>query len=205
MKKKGIISVFMVIFLGLLINVNAQTNVSKRWSKKAAEKWFHQKEWLGGLQLKPHKTVNIQEFAKQYRLNKVYWAEAFAFLKNHDLQNLALGKYPIDGDNVTASVTQASTKDFGKTKWESHRKYIDLQYVITGEERIGVCPVAKATVTNAYNEKKDAANYNAEGKIYNAVPGIFFIFFPTDAHRPNITPGGNKPDKKIVIKIKVAE
>ncbi len=212
MKKKVILSLLLATVSALVIHVNAQSKNSKATSKKAAEKWFNTLEWLGGLQLKPHKSVDAVEFVKQYRRNKIYWNKAFAFLKDNDLQKLANGKYKIvqgtpggDGDNVFATVTEDSTKDFDKTKWESHRKYIDLQYVIKGEEKIGVCPVAKATVTNAYNEKKDVANYTAEGKIYTAVPGTFFIFFPTDAHRPNITTGGNNADKKIVIKIKVAK
>ena len=128
--------------------------------------------------------------------------KAFAYLKNTDLNKIAKGKYPIDGDNVFASVTADSSKNFDKTNWESHRKYIDIQYVINGEEMIGVYPVSKATVTKEYDEKRDAANYSADGKLYSATPGTFFIFFPSDAHRPNITPGGNLVVKKIVIKVK---
>jgi beta-galactosidase beta subunit len=43
---------------------------------------------------------------------------------------------------------------------------------------------------------------SGEGKIYAVPAGTFILFFPIDAHRPNITPGGNKVVKKIVIKIK---
>ena len=190
----------LLIFCFTVITIPAQT-----FTKHTAKKWFNKKEWLGGLALTPHKSVNVQEFARQYHLNKKYWDEAFAYLKNTDLNTIAKGKYPIEGDNVFASVTIDSTKNFDKTNWESHKKYIDIQYVILGAEKIGVYPVAKATVTKAYDEKRDAANYSAPGKLYDAVPGTFFIFFPSDAHRPNITPGGNKPDKKIVIKVKYAE
>jgi YhcH/YjgK/YiaL family protein len=178
---------------------------TNEWTKNKSKKWFKEKEWLGGLELKPHKTVDVQEFARQYHLNKSYWDKAFAFLKNTDLNKIAKGKYPIDGENVYASVTADSSKNFDKTNWESHRKYIDIQYVINGEEKIGVYPVSKATVTKEYDDKKDAANYSADGKLYSATPGTFFIFFPSDAHRPNITPGGNKVVKKIVIKVRVAE
>jgi len=178
---------------------------TNEWTKNKSKKWFKEKEWLGGLELKPHKTVDVQEFARQYHLNKSYWDKAFAFLKNTDLNKIAKGKYPIDGENVYASVTADSSKNFDKTNWESHRKYIDIQYVINGEEKIEVYPVSKATVTKEYDDKKDAANYSADGKLYSATPGTFFIFFPSDAHRPNITPGGNKVVKKIVIKVRAAE
>ncbi|MEP6673624.1 MAG: YhcH/YjgK/YiaL family protein [Ferruginibacter sp.] len=200
MKKKILLSFLTLIVAALLLNVSAQS--TNNWSKHKAKKWMKKKEWAGGLQLNPHKTTNAQEFAHQYEINKTYWDKAFAFLKEHDLNTIAKGKYPIDAENVTASVTFDSSKDFEKTKWESHRKFIDLQYVIEGEEKIGLYPVAKATVIKEYDDKKDVANYEAPGKLYSAKPGTFFLFFPSDAHRPNITPGGNKPVKKIVIKIR---
>ena len=194
-----------LLFGGSFLFMTAVAQNTNEWTKNKSKKWFKEKEWLGGLELKPHKTVDVQEFARQYHLNKSYWDKAFAFLKNTDLNKIAKGKYPIDGENVYASVTADSSKNFDKTNWESHRKYIDIQYVINGEEKIGVYPVSKATVTKEYDDKKDAANYSADGKLYSATPGTFFIFFPSDAHRPNITPGGNKVVKKIVIKVRVAE
>lgn len=202
MSKQIIASIFSVFLSFSVISLAAQI---QPLSKKEAHKWFEKKEWLNGAQLTPHKSIDEQEFARQYQLNKKYWDEAFTFLKEHDLSTLAKGKHPIDGDNVYASVTEDPTKDFDKTTWESHRKYIDLQCVITGEEKMGVYPVAKSTVTKEYDDKKDVANYTAKGKFYTASGGTFFIFFPQSAHRPNITPGGNKVEKKIVIKIRVAE
>jgi YhcH/YjgK/YiaL family protein len=204
--KKGIaFTALLILFSALSGSVSAQNMATKAMTKKEAKKWFKKQEWLGGLQLKPHKSIDAEAFAKQYRLNKKYWDETFAFMKNNDLQKMTKGKYPIDGDHVFATITEDPTKDFNKTNWESHRNYIDLQYIIEGEEKIGVSPVAKATVTKPYNEKHDAANYTADGKIYSAVPGTFFLFFPSDAHRPSITPGGNKVVKKLVIKIEVAK
>ncbi|MGN6163479.1 MAG: YhcH/YjgK/YiaL family protein [Flavisolibacter sp.] len=194
------IVLFSVILFSFLVHANAQTT-----NKKEAKKWFKKKEWLGDVPLQPSKSIDAQEFYRQYQINKTYWDKAFAFLKAHDLRTLASGKYEIDGENVFASVTESPSKDFDKTNWESHRNYVDLQYVIDGKELIGVNPVAKSTVTHPYDEKKDAANYTADGKIYEATPGTFFIFFPTDAHRPNITPGGNKVVKKLVIKVRAAE
>ncbi|HUZ61211.1 MAG TPA: YhcH/YjgK/YiaL family protein [Hanamia sp.] len=198
MKKKLLFLLLMLVFSGFCLSTKAQSPTSK----KENEKWFKKQEWLGGLKLQPHSTVKVQEFARQYRANKKYWDETFAFLKNHDLTKLAPGKYPIDGENVYAFVTDDPTKDYDQSKWESHRKYIDLQYVISGEEKIGVTPVADVKVTEPYNAEKDIAHYSGPGKLYIAKPGTFFIFFPGTAHRPNITTGGNKKDQKIVIKIR---
>lgn len=201
MKKKFQVVLFTFLIAALFSQARAQSD-SVSGSNHKAKKWMKKKEWAGGLTLNPHKTTDASEFARQYALNKTYWDKAFAFLKEHDLNNIAKGKYVIDADNVTASVTIDSSKDLEKTKWESHRRFVDLQYVIDGEELIGLYPVNKATLVKEYDEKKDVANYTAEGKLYSAKPGTFFLFFPSDAHRPNITPGGNKPVKKIVIKIK---
>ncbi|MBV9987464.1 MAG: YhcH/YjgK/YiaL family protein [Chitinophagaceae bacterium] len=189
-----VLFVVLALAMGSLV-VNAQD----------AERWVAKKDWAGGLALMPHSSTNLKEFQRQYKLNKAYWDAAFAFMRNNDLVNMPKGKYPIDSNNVYATITEDPSKDFEKTNWESHRKYIDLQYIITGDEIIGVSPVAQSTVTKEYDEKKDVANYSAEGKMEHSVPGTFFLFFPSDAHRPNITPGGNKPVKKLVIKIRYAE
>jgi biofilm protein TabA len=168
------------------------------------DKWFKQKEYLNGLKAEPHESVDKVEFARQYNANKDLWDAAFAYLKNTNLQTLPVGKYTIVPDKVTVSVTEDSTKNFEKTNWESHRKMVDIQYIVRGEEKMGVAPVSTAKVIRPYDEKRDAANYEVEGKYYVSTPDKFFIFFPTDAHRPNITTGGNKPDKKIVIKVLAA-
>jgi len=201
MKKTFIFSALLLLFIS--VQSFAQ-NAEGNFTKHQAKKWFNKKEWLNGANLHPHNSINKQAFARQYLLNKNYWNKAFVFLATHNLDSLPKGKYVIDGDNVTASVTADSSKDFENTKWESHRKFIDLQCIISGEEKMGISPVEKATVTKEYDDKRDVANYTAEGKFYVAGARTFFIFFPSDVHRPNITPGGNKVVKKIVIKIRVA-
>ncbi|MCU7548924.1 YhcH/YjgK/YiaL family protein [Chitinophagaceae bacterium LB-8] len=205
MKKVFILLLLFFFASSIFVSSNAQSAPDTRKSQHKEKKWFKKKEWLGGLKIQPHSSVNVHEFARQYQLNKAYWDKAFAFLKEKDLKTLPNGKYTIEGDQVFASVTENPTKNYDSTQWESHKKYIDIQYVIAGEERMGVNPVAQSTVTKSYNEAKDVANYSGEGKIYSATPEYFFIFFPTDAHRPNITPGGNKPDKKITIKVRYTE
>jgi len=197
MKKVLSAALFAVILLSVQ-TVSAQT-------KAEADKWFAAREYLDGLKIVPAPSTNIAEFAKQYKLNKAEWDKAFAYLKNTDLDKLPVGKYPIDGDVVFASVTDNPTKPYDQTVWESHRKYIDLQYVITGSEKMGEAPVASAEVTDPYNEAKDVAHYKVEGVQYEATQGTFFLFFPTDAHRVNIKVDGVEHDKKIVIKIKVVE
>jgi len=174
-------------------------------TKKQVNEWYEKKEWLAGMPLQPHKSINKTVFARQYQLNKNYWDKAFAFLKEHDLSTMAPGRYTIDSNNVFAIITENPTKDFDSAKWESHRNYIDLHLVISGEEKIGAADMTKLTVTMPYDASKDLINYSVDGNFYTAVSGTFFLFFLSDAHRPGITTNGNKPDKKIVIKIRYAE
>jgi YhcH/YjgK/YiaL family protein len=192
----------MVLLLFLSFTATA---FSQGWTEKTAAKWLDKKEWKNGLKQNVHPSVNKVVFAEQYQRNKAAWDKAFAFMRDSDLANIKPGKYVIDGDNVYATITEGPEKEFDKSAWESHRKYTDLQYVIKGKEKIGVAPVATATVTKPYDEAKDGANYTAEGKYYVAEPGTFFLFFPTDAHRPNIKVDGYDTVKKLVIKIRVVE
>lgn len=193
-------SLFVTFGLG---HLSAQST-NQGWSAHKAKKWLKKKEWLNGLAITPHSSIDKVHFATQYHLNQAAWDKAFAYLKNTDLNTLATGRHVIDGDNVYAIVTEAPSKDYEKTAFESHRKYIDLQYVITGEEIMSKAPLPSVSINKPYDEKADIAFYTGEGMMYTVPAGTFMLFFPTEAHRPNITPGGNKVVKKIVIKVKVA-
>src|SRR5688572_23315232 len=84
------------LIIASVLSVNAQSGADTAITKSKAAKWFKKKEWLNGAPLKPHKSINRQELARQYRINKAYWDKAFAFLKEQNLQTIAKGKYPID-------------------------------------------------------------------------------------------------------------
>jgi YhcH/YjgK/YiaL family protein len=158
---------------------------------------------LKGLAIQPHASVNRQEFALQYAANKQLWDKAFEFLRSNKLSELAPGKYPLMGDSVFVSVTYGPEKAFEATKWEAHRKYIDLQYIASGKEKMGVAPLVKAKEVMPYNETKDVANYETEGTFHVADSTHFFLFFPQDVHRPNIKVEEGDV-RKVVIKILAA-
>src|SRR6478735_10617147 len=115
------ISFLLVVFLFSLpgLQVFAQAD-SMQSAAQAANTWFQQKEWLNGLEMQPHQSVDKATFARQYQLHKDYWDKAFAFLKNNDLQTMAPGRYAIDSTNVYAMITENPTKDMDSAKWESH-------------------------------------------------------------------------------------
>jgi len=201
---KTALLLFSAIFL-FHINASAQSP-DNDWTQKKALKWFKGGEWTNGMSLKVDRSVNLVEFARQYHKNKAYWDLVFKWLRDNDPATVAPGKYVLDSMNVTVNVTDApSTKAFEKTSWEGHSKYIDLQYIARGKEKMGIAPISKAIVSKPYNAKNDNGVYyiaEADSKYVVAKPGTFLLFFPSDAHRPNIKVKGYNQVKKIVFKIK---
>ncbi|MCW0483227.1 YhcH/YjgK/YiaL family protein [Gaoshiqia sediminis] len=168
------------------------------------KEWFNQGEWAEGISVKAHESVDVKEFHKQYQARPDVWKSVFQFLKQ-DLSALEVGKYPLAGDLAFAMVSEYQTKLPENAKWEAHKKYIDLQYVISGEEKMGVLPLEKVANPEEYNETKDLIFYGEnEGDYFTATPEAFFLFFPTDVHRPSILVGESKPVKKVVVKIAVS-
>lgn len=166
------------------------------------DRWFAEKTWLNGLSRAPHESIDRHEFSKQYRENKVLWDKAFAYLKETDLIHLKPGRYAIDGENVFALVTEGPTRELDKTRWEAHKNYNDIHFVIIGKETMGLAPVAGAVIAQEYDASRDIAFYTSEGKYYTSDTGNFFIAFTKDAHRPGIKADGSDTVKKVVIKIR---
>jgi YhcH/YjgK/YiaL family protein len=166
--------------------------------------WFAGKTWAEGLSLTLDASVNVEEFYKQYHARPELWKAVFGFMTK-DLSALEVGKYPIVDGQVTAIVSEYNSKEPEDAKWEAHRKFIDLQYVISGEERMGVMPLAEAQNGGEYQAEKDVIFYGEnDGPLYVANPENYFLFFTTDLHRPGIKAAEPVPVKKLVIKIAVA-
>jgi biofilm protein TabA len=175
------------------------------WSSKKTDKWFEKGDWLHGWQVKPDESINRKAFAVSYFKNKERWDKAILFLKSHDLSGLEIKRYDIDGDNLYAPVSEYLTKNEEDARFEAHKKYIDIQYVVSGKELIGVAPKSqKKDVLEPYDGTKDIEFLiitGGENRL--AIPDRFFIFFPEDAHRPGLKDGENSPVRKIVVKVKV--
>ena len=180
---------------------NSKTDPAK-WSDNEVNEWFNKKEWLQGWQVLPDASVNKRSLAIQYHKNQRHWDQAFHLLKDADLKNLPLGKQELEGQHVFVTVSEYQAKQKSDTRYESHRKYIDIQYVITGKELIGITTAEKVAVDEPYNSEKDVAFYKyEEGNYREATPENFLVFFPEDIHRPSITTGDSTMVKKIVVKI----
>ncbi|MGI8634326.1 MAG: YhcH/YjgK/YiaL family protein [Segetibacter sp.] len=208
MKKSFFLSLITTIYLGsLLIGCHSSAHLSKDGVNEGdVARWYNDHQWLNGLQLTPHGSINKQEFSRQYLKNKKWWDEAFQYIKTQDLANLKPGSYVIDSGNVIATISELSPKEKEQVNWEAHRNFNDLQYIIRGKAKMGVTPISdpEAKVTVPYNDKADTETFSdAGGKFYDAEPGTFFIFTPKDIHRPAFKVAGYDIIKKIVIKVRV--
>jgi len=112
--------------------------------------------------------------------------KAFEFLKTTDLENLPLEKIQIDGDDIFAIPQKYSTKEESEGKWEAHRKYIDIQYLVSGSENIGFVLVDYLEELEPYDDEKDVEFFSGEGDYVQIHDGEFVVFFPDDAHKPGL-------------------
>lgn len=130
------------------------------------------------------------------------FAKAVEFVKNNDLSTLPLGRNEICGDEVFANVMEAQPRSQAEAPVEIHRKYIDIQIPISGDEVMGYTPLSELPAID-FDDAGDAALYPvgfAARDYFNVKRGQFVIFFPQDGHAPAITP---VPLKKIVLKVAV--
>lgn len=128
--------------------------------------------------------------------------KGFEWIKNNDLKNMQDGRYDIDDKNY-ANLQSYLTKD--DAPYEGHRDYIDIQYMVDGEELSGVTDYSNCLVKEEYNKEKDIEflKNNGNETFYNIKEGEFFVFFPHDAHKPAIKAGENKIVKKVIVKVHV--
>lgn len=202
---KKIIAGIMILITFLGLTGSKSASDPSTWSSKQVDKWFKKGEWSEGWTVTPDASINKKEFAILYFKNKERWAKAFKFLRNNDLTKLDVKRYDIDGDNLFATVSEYQSKNEESAKFEAHRKYIDIQYVISGKEIMNLAPISTLKeVLTPYDAAKDIEFITVSKVVnYKASPSNFFIFFPDDAHRPGLKDGSNSTVRKIVIKVKV--
>jgi YhcH/YjgK/YiaL family protein len=117
------------------------------------------------------------------------------------------GRAVIDGDNVYAEVQAYDTIAEGEPTFEGHVSYIDIQYVVEGEEIIAWANIDDVTVTTAYDvDKGDFWLGNAPAERVTNIRlkgGQLAVLYPTDAHAPRRAAGASAPVRKLVVKVAI--
>jgi YhcH/YjgK/YiaL family protein len=127
------------------------------------------------------------------------------FLSRTDLSSLPLGRHELAGDPVYLSLTEYQTRPASEKRWEGHKQYVDLQIVVSGEEYIGVLPVASLTPNTEYSAGKDVLFFDppAGSSAIMMTPGYFCLLFPEDGHQPGFHPDSARNVRKAVFKIRI--
>lgn len=193
------------LFLLLLFSCDKQkSNKPDDWNKEELNSWFDDGSWKGDWNATADESLDKKTFAVQYSKNSKLWEKAFTFLREKDLVNLEPGRYDIEGEKLYAIVLEYSSKDKEDTNFEAHKKYADIQYVIKGEELIGVTDLGTTKELIPYDIEKDIAFFTTNKDEYKvATNKNYFIFFPHNSHRPSIKVGENSEVKKIVLKVQL--
>ncbi len=125
------------------------------------------------------------------------------WLQSQDLSKLSAGRHELDGTNLFAVISEYETKPKAQGKWEAHKRYIDIQYLISGTEWIGYAPL-DACRLGAYDEAKDFQEIlEAAGDFLTVRAGMFMLLAPQDAHLPGVAVVSPAPVKKAVVKVLV--
>tara|TARA_B100001971_G_C18218570_1_gene555570 strand:- start:1200 stop:1688 length:489 start_codon:yes stop_codon:yes gene_type:complete len=119
---------------------------------------------------------------------------------------LSDGEHSIVGKEMFARVMTCFTGRREDAILESHRTYVDIQIVLDGEEAIAIWPTRTLTPRTSYDSDRDVVFYNLPADSAAEIvlkPGLFAVFFPQDAHMPQLMSGAACQIRKLVIKATV--
>lgn len=149
--------------------------------------------------------TDFAQLEEQIAANPEQWKAAYEFIKSNDFATLSLGRHQIVPDGAYANVLEYVSDT--TARFEAHRDYIDVQIIVSGEENICVAKLDDAIeCTTEYSKEQDVVFYATADNIrsYDADSAGWYIFFPSDLHRP----GYARVDapcsmRKVVVKIPV--
>ncbi len=131
------------------------------------------------------------------------WNTAFEFLDSIS-SDAEEKKYEIQGNDVYAIIASYNTIE--SHKFEAHREYVDIQFLLEGQEIIESTALNGLTVDTPYDPEKDVEFYvkrDSRNTVSHLMPGLFIAFFTHDAHMPGVSVGESPAFvKKVVVKIR---
>jgi YhcH/YjgK/YiaL family protein len=140
--------------------------------------------------------------AKLYHGLGPAFIKAFEYLQHTDFWIMEKGKYEIDGQRLFAIVNEYDTVAAAGEQMEAHKKYIDVQYIVHGEELIGHDLLRGQAPSKEYDAEADYMLFGEKPGFFSKLQeGYFAIFFPSDLHMPNLMVETPARVKKVVIKI----
>ena len=141
------------------------------------------------------------------KLNNQYLINAIEIIKNTDFSRISDGKHIVIDDSFYFILISYTTEELtSKILAESHKRFIDLHFIITGEEKIGYADSSNSKViVENYDLEKDTELYSSvfNESFFILKKDMFVLFYPEDIHRPGIRNNKTIPVRKIVFKVKL--
>ena len=130
--------------------------------------------------------------------------DAIAYLKTLDMERLADGKYVVD-DDFYYMVQSYATRTPENCRLESHRAFVDIQWMIHGTDAIRCASINDLKEKIPYDVDKDVMFWEEKENMLEVVlnDGSYLVLYPEDAHEPGLAVGACTPVKKIVAKIRM--
>jgi len=146
--------------------------------------------------------VSSLQQASRYAMLHPKFAEAFAFLARPDLAALPTGKQVLDGERMFALIQDYQTKPRSEGVLEAHRRYIDIQFIVSGVEAIGYAPYAVQPEREPFTPERDIGFYLGTFTPCRLEAGMLAILWPEDAHAPGLQADDSPAMvRKVVIKV----
>lgn len=131
-------------------------------------------------------------------------ARALDFIAGKDWLRAAYGRYEIPGCGAYVNCSRNTQREDNPV-FEAHRRYIDLQYIVQGDEVIRWAHTDRLAETQAYSEADDYALFRGEAQAELRLhAGDWAVFFPEDAHAPCIRLD-SETCLKLVVKLPIEE
>ena len=132
-------------------------------------------------------------------------AKALEILKDKSLAEKENGRYDVEADELYYIVQRYQSRTIEESKFEAHKKYIDIQFVAQGREILGYSPLGNLETEQGYSEENDCALYRVPSD-YTAVnlkQGMFCVLWPSDGHMPGCQLNGPIDVVKVVVKVRI--
>lgn len=152
--------------------------------------------------------TNINDKLQNSSLTKdIQFCIDYAEKNREKILSLENGSYDVGYNGIKMNVGKYFTKKENDKFWESHKRYLDVQIMIDGSERV-VFNDIRNMKEKSFDPERDLVILEGN-KLFDIVieNGDVLVFFPNDVHKPelDILDSENEEEcenkKKIVTKV----
>lgn len=150
--------------------------------------------------------LDTMENAKQYQGLNSDVDRVLEAMQAYTPDNYPGGRVELDGDRLFMLLNSYETGSPEGALCEAHRQYLDVMYMVEGEETIYVKPTSQLkNVTKEYDPAIEAllGETDADATPVRLTAGSFIVLFPQDAHTPAMYADGPCQVKKIIGKVRI--